>query len=374
MLGVLAALLAGAIILGGFGQALGAKSRHQRAADLAAMSAGGAMAKAYPRLFEPAVFPNGVPNPRHLSTAQYEALARAAAVRGGARNGVPVRAADVRFPGGSFAPTRVSVAVRGETSVRVHGGAGGRRPVAVEASAAAEVAPPLGGGLDQPAYGSGGGYDGPLAYRMGKPMRPDTAAAFDRMAAAARARSGLYLSVTSGFRSDAEQAKLFAAHPDPHWVAPPGTSLHRYGTELDLGPPGAYAWLAANARRFGFIKRYAWEPWHYGFGANPRDRAHPAQYERGSWEPPGGDPGRIRHGMPSFVPAPFTTRSPARRCAGTCPRTCSPRSSTPSRASTRSPPARPARRASRSSCRAPRAATASRTPTTRWRRSTPRRT
>jgi LAS superfamily LD-carboxypeptidase LdcB len=47
-------------------------------------------------------------------------------------------------------------------------------------------------------------------------------------------------------------------------VAPPGTSLHRYGTELDLGPPAAYAWLAANAGRFGFIHRYAWEPWHYG--------------------------------------------------------------------------------------------------------------
>ena len=136
-------------------------------------------------------------------------------------------------------------------------------------------------------------------------MRPDTAAAFDRMAAAARREAGLYLSVTSGFRSDAEQARLFSAHPDPHWVAPPGTSLHRYGTELDLGPPGAYAWLAGNARRFGFIKRYAWEPWHFGFGANPRDRGHPAQYERGSWEPPGGDPGRIRHGMPSFVPATF---------------------------------------------------------------------
>ena len=53
-------------------------------------------------------------------------------------------------------------------------------------------------------------------------------------------------------------ACLAAAIPNPKWVAPPGTSLHRYGTELDLGPPGAYGWLAANARRFGFIKRYAW--------------------------------------------------------------------------------------------------------------------
>jgi LAS superfamily LD-carboxypeptidase LdcB len=41
-----------------------------------------------------------------------------------------------------------------------------------------------------------------------------------------------------------------------------GPLAYRYGTELDLGPPGAYAWLAANSRRFGFIKRYEWEPWH----------------------------------------------------------------------------------------------------------------
>jgi hypothetical protein len=136
-------------------------------------------------------------------------------------------------------------------------------------------------------------------------MRPDVALAFDRLAAAARGEAGLYLSITSAFRSDAEQARLFAANPNPKWVAPPGTSLHRYATELDLGPPAAYAWLAANARRFGFIQRYKWEAWHFGFGANPRDRAHPAQYERGSWEPPGGDHGRIHHRLPSFVPPRF---------------------------------------------------------------------
>jgi len=140
---------------------------------------------------------------------------------------------------------------------------------------------------------------------MGKPMRPDVAMAFDQMAAAARRDAGLFLSVTSGFRSDAEQARLFAAHPDPKWVAPPGTSLHRYGTELDLGPPEAWAWLEANSRRFGFIHRYAWEPWHFGLGANPRDRQHPALLDKGSWEPPGGDPGRVFHRMPSFVPLRF---------------------------------------------------------------------
>jgi hypothetical protein len=95
-------------------------------------------------------------------------------------------------------------------------------------------------------------------------MRPDVAGAFDRLATAAR-RAGISLVITSAYRSDAEQARLFAEHPDPRWVAPPGTSLHRCATELDLGPSSAYAWLAANAPRFGFLKRYPWEPWQLGF-------------------------------------------------------------------------------------------------------------
>jgi hypothetical protein len=74
--------------------------------------------------------------------------------------------------------------------------------------------------------------------------------------------------VVSGFRGNAEQAQLFAAHPDPKWVAPPGRSLHRLGTELDLGPSTAYGWLARNAGRFHFVQRYSWEPWHYGFALN----------------------------------------------------------------------------------------------------------
>src|ERR687893_378223 len=100
-------------------------------------------------------------------------------------------------------------------------------------------------------------------------MRPDVARAFDRLAAAARA-DGVALVIGSAFRSDAEQAILFARNPDPKWVAPPGTSLHRNGTELDIGPVSAYRWLAANAGRFHFVQRYSWEPWHYGYTLNPR--------------------------------------------------------------------------------------------------------
>ncbi len=311
MLGLFGALISGALVVGAFGQALGGKGRHQRAADLAAVGAAQAMRDAYPRLFEPAVFLDGSPNPRHLDRGEYVALARRAAVRAGRANRVSVRARDVSFPeADSFAPVRVRVLVRGEAPVRVAGGRRAER-VEVEAKAAAEVVPGIGGPLDGPAFGSGGGYSGPLAYRMGKPMRPDVALAFDAMARAARNEAGLALAVNSGFRSDAEQARLFAANPNPRWVAPPGTSLHRYGTELDLGPPAAYGWLASNSRRFGFIKRYAWEPWHFGFGSNPRDV--PAQYERGSWEPPDGDHGRVHHGLPSFVPERY--RDPIARAA-----------------------------------------------------------
>ncbi len=310
LLGVVGSLLVGLAVFGAFGQALGAKGRHQRAADLAAMSAARAMSRAYPRLFEPAYLENGLPNPRHLSTAAYLSLARGTAVRVASRNRVRVVARDVTFPRDAFAPTRVTVTARGEAGIPV---GGGPRQAAVrvrgrataELTAAASLTGPAGTTAGCPAFASGGGYEGPLACRMGKPMRPDVAIAFDRLAAAAREEAGLHLSVTSGFRSDAEQARLFAANPNPKWVAPPGTSLHRYGTELDLGPPPAYAWLHMNARRFGFIQRYAWEAWHFGFGANPRDRAHPAQYERGSWEPPGGDHARIHHRLPSFVPPRF---------------------------------------------------------------------
>jgi Transglycosylase SLT domain/D-alanyl-D-alanine carboxypeptidase len=328
-LGVLAALLAGTLVLFGFGQALGTRGKHQRAADLAAVTAAQVMRDNYARLFQPPFLRAGVPNPRHLTTPAYLELARAAAVRGARRNGLPSallegspaaarhaalrewssagagraallegspagsrRAARVAvsFPGGGFAPTRVAVAIRGGGEVRL---AGGRRTdrIDVEARATAELVPDgdFGGLTD------GGGYDGPFASRQGERMRPDVALAFDRMAAAARGEAGVHLSITSGYRSDAEQAVLWEANPDPKWVAPPGTSLHRYGTELDLGPPGAYGWLAANGERFGFVRRYPHEPWHFGYARNTGSAS--VGYGGGSGD---GD-----SAAPSFVPARF---------------------------------------------------------------------
>jgi len=294
-LGASLALIAAVLALVAIAGAVTGKGRVQRAADLTAISAARSMRDDISRLLSPPRLPDGSPDPRHLTKSAYLWRARAAALEAARRNGVAGRRLRVSFPGaGSFAPVQVKTVVVADLSV----GAGRTR---VEASAVAEAGA-ASGAASQPTVASGGGYAGPLVYRQGEGMRPDVAAAFDRMAAAA-AGAGLALVVNSGFRSDAEQAALFAAHPDPRWVAPPGHSLHRCATELDLGPSSAYAWLAANARRFGFVQRYGWEAWHYGFVAGPPPCSQAGDSVGGR----GGGDGAVAGGggLPSFVPARF---------------------------------------------------------------------
>ncbi len=272
---LLAALLA--VVGGGIGLAwiaggVTAHGERQRAADLAALATARALLDLRMRALEP---PGSA---RRLTPAAYLALARAAGRTTAGRNGA--RLAEVRLSAGSL-PDRATVVV--SDPIRLPGGVeiGGRaRAIAVVAAGLA----PTGDGE----------YRGPLTLRDGKPMRPDVALAFDRLAAAARA-AGHRLVVVSGFRTNAEQARLFAAHPDPRWVARPGTSLHRLGTELDLGPATAYGWLAARAGRFGFIRRYAWEPWHYGYGRSPGSASV-------GFGAPAGSTGAA---VPAFVPARF---------------------------------------------------------------------
>ena len=299
-LGGALALIAAALALVAIAGAVTGKGRAQRAADLAAISAARSMRDDLPALLAPPTLPNGMPNPAHIDKLVYLARARAAALAAGRENGVAADRLTVSFPdAASFAPLRAKATV----SAGLEGGGGAR----VEASAVAEAGTPAGGGDGMAAMASGGGYGGPLIYRTGEGMRPDVAAAYDRMAAAAAA-DGVALLVVSGFRSDAEQAVLFAAHPDPKWVAPPGHSLHRCATELDLGPESAYGWLAANATRFGFEQRYSWEAWHYGFVAGPAPCS--AAGESGGIDSrtsggTGGDGALSASALPSFVPAEF---------------------------------------------------------------------
>src|SRR5437764_89383 len=85
------------------------------------------------------------------------------------------------------------------------------------------------------------------------------------------ARQGIDLHITSGWRSHAEQAALFAAavrkYGTPaaasHWVLPPGRSAHERGAAIDVGPPQGAAWLDVHGVHYGLCRRYANESWHF---------------------------------------------------------------------------------------------------------------
>jgi D-alanyl-D-alanine carboxypeptidase len=112
-----------------------------------------------------------------------------------------------------------------------------------------------------------------------------TARAFRKMREAA-AVDGLELEIWSGFRSHERQAALYA-----RWrarrgaqAARPGHSRHQSGHALDLvvRDPEIYAWLVANAGRYGFRRTVKGEPWHWEYRATraPRSRGRSASASR----------------------------------------------------------------------------------------------
>jgi hypothetical protein len=105
----------------------------------------------------------------------------------------------------------------------------------------------------------------------GKPVEKATANAYYAMAQAA-AKDGVTLRVVSGFRTMAEQERLYACYVECNCnncnlAATPGTSNHQSGSALDLNAsdPGVLPWLRANAARHGFEATVASENWHYEF-------------------------------------------------------------------------------------------------------------
>jgi LAS superfamily LD-carboxypeptidase LdcB len=135
-----------------------------------------------------------------------------------------------------------------------------------------------------------------LAEFQGNRMRGDVKEEFEDMFTAAK-KDGVTLYINSAYRSDAQQAILFRKNPNPRMVAPPGKSLHRCGTELDLGPSSAYSWLKANAHKYHFKQRYDWEPWHYGYLLNHRSASAGYRHNGPSVD---GHPS-----IPAFVPAKY---------------------------------------------------------------------
>jgi hypothetical protein len=94
---------------------------------------------------------------------------------------------------------------------------------------------------------------------------------------AAALRDGVRLSVVSGFRSMAEQQRLYACYVNCscnscNLAASPGFSNHQSGGALDLNTAagGVLSWLNRNGSRFGFFRTVPSEDWHWEFlGPSP---------------------------------------------------------------------------------------------------------
>ena len=115
-------------------------------------------------------------------------------------------------------------------------------------------------------------------------MDPAFRARVDQLIAA----SGGRLFLKSGYRSDAEQAQLYAAAVQRYgaanagnWVAPPGHSNHNRGLAADIG--GDLGLLAQLAPQFGLELPMSWEPWHVE-PVGLREKSKPTAYTNG---PPG---------------------------------------------------------------------------------------
>jgi len=183
-------------------------------------------------------------------------------------------------PGGE---ARRLAQANGAQRVRMSDEPDGRIHVVVSAPAPRLLGVPVGQRLQAEAwaeppvvaFGDGGPnppgqYHGPLeTVQGGARACPRVADAFRAMAARA-ARDGITLWATSGFRTYAEQAVLYA-QLGPRLAAPPGASRHHDATEFDIavGPAGSpiHQWLSQHGPAHGFSQRYSWEPWHHGFVA-----------------------------------------------------------------------------------------------------------
>jgi hypothetical protein len=92
---------------------------------------------------------------------------------------------------------------------------------------------------------------------------------FRRMDAAARSE-GVDLRVVDGYRTVAEQSRLYELYlrGRGNLAAAPGTSNHGWGLSVDLdvrGEEGASKWLRNNAARYGFFNDVTTEPWHWTY-------------------------------------------------------------------------------------------------------------
>jgi hypothetical protein len=116
------------------------------------------------------------------------------------------------------------------------------------------------------AYVSGSPRPIKLITIGGKPTSLAVGHQFIKMQKAADA-AGVVLTITSGFRTQAEQQYLYRCYQtgncnNGNLAARPGFSNHQGGFALDLKTS---SWLSSNAGRFGFSRTVPSEAWHYEY-------------------------------------------------------------------------------------------------------------
>jgi LAS superfamily LD-carboxypeptidase LdcB len=90
-------------------------------------------------------------------------------------------------------------------------------------------------------------------------------------AAADAAAEGVSLTITSGWRSAADQQALveqmvvrYGSEQEAHrWVLPPETSAHVQGLAVDVGGTEGALWLSEHGAAYGLCRTYENEVWHF---------------------------------------------------------------------------------------------------------------
>lgn len=107
-------------------------------------------------------------------------------------------------------------------------------------------------------------------------LDPELERRFDAARAAADA-DGVELTLTSGWRTAAEQQELvdaalerYGSAEEAHrWVLPPESSEHVAGLAIDVGPTDGALWLEQHGAEFGLCRTYANELWHFEAATEP---------------------------------------------------------------------------------------------------------
>jgi hypothetical protein len=132
-------------------------------------------------------------------------------------------------------------------------------------------------GLDCSARRTATGYKSGTPFTItvvnadGRPVELATATQYAKMQAAARS-DGVAIRVNSGFRTMAEQQRLYSCYINKNCnngnlAARPGYSNHQSGHALDLNAAagGVLSWLNNNGAKYGFRRTVANETWHWEY-------------------------------------------------------------------------------------------------------------